>query len=157
MLAAMARTFDPLGICLPVTTYAKRLFQLASTNKPGWDSSLPSSLLQRWNLCASELHLLSSIFVPRCFRPPDFPINECVFTLVVFGDSSLEARGAVAYLRAVCGDRVSATFVLAKGRLSPLRKPLTIPRLELEEAVLAVELRQRPQSRPPMAPTPARP
>ena len=47
MLAAMARTFDPLGICLPVTTYAKRLFQHASTNKPGWDSSLPSSLLQR--------------------------------------------------------------------------------------------------------------
>ena len=140
MLAAMARTFDPLGICLPVTTYAKRLFQLASTNKPGWDSSLPSSLLQRWNLWAGELHLLSSIFVPRCFRPPDFPINECVFTLVVFGDSSLEARGAVAYLRAVCGDRVSATFVLAKGRHSPLRKPLTIPRLELEAAVLAVEL-----------------
>jgi ribonuclease HI len=50
-----------------------------------------------------------------------------------------EAYAAVAYLRAQFKDKVTVSFVMAEGRLAPL-KPTTIPRLELRAAVLAVKL-----------------
>jgi hypothetical protein len=64
--------------------------------------------------------------------------------LVIFADASPVAFGAVAccrlrYLRVRYGDKVHVSFVMAKGRLAPL-KPTTIPRLELNAAVLAVNL-----------------
>jgi hypothetical protein len=45
----------------------------------------------------------------------------------------------VAYLRTQCNDQINLSFVMAKGRIASL-KPTTVPRLELEAAVLAVRL-----------------
>ena len=55
LLSAMSREFDPLGICLPVITYAKLLFhetckirtRIPPYKKPiGWDEPLPECILE---------------------------------------------------------------------------------------------------------------
>ena len=57
-----------------------------------------------------------------------------------FADASQIAYGAVLYLRMVdVEDRIHCTFLIGKSRLAHL-KPMTVPRLELSAAVLAVQL-----------------
>ena len=54
----------------------------------------------------------------------------------VFADASLKAYGAVAYIQQ---DQGLPSFIMSKSRAAPL-KQLTLPRLELKAAVLAVKL-----------------
>lgn len=143
LLSAISLVFDPLGICLPVITAAKLLFQQTQTlDGPWsrcWDKPLPVEILAKWKSWASGLKNTSFPSVNRCFCPLDFPPNNTIFHLVIFADASSVAFGAVAYLRMECNGSVSLSFVMAKGRIATL-KPRTVPRLELEAAVLAVRL-----------------
>ena len=60
--------------------------------------------------------------------------------LHVFCDASLLGFGAVAYFRLDRGDgHIWCSFVMAKGRVAPVRQ-LTVPRLELQSAVMAVRV-----------------
>ena len=57
-------------------------------------------------------------------------------TLCIFCDASMDAFGACAYLRWAMKDcKYDVRFLTAKSRVAPL-KQLTIPRLELQAAVL---------------------
>lgn len=67
-----------------------------------------------------------------------------------FSDASEKGYAAVSHLRLVDVDKnVHCSFVMAKTRLSPL-KTITIPRLELTAAVLAVQLSQVIQAELPL-------
>ena len=64
----------------------------------------------------------------------------------VFGDSSQEVFSAVAFLRALFSpptesERTEFAFVIGKARFAPV-KTLTVPKLELQEALLAARLRE---------------
>ena len=65
--------------------------------------------------------------------------------LHMFGDSSQDVFSAVAFLRGRTAPEESApadlAFVFGKARVAPM-KALTIPKLELQEALLAVRLRK---------------
>ncbi|XP_017465319.1 PREDICTED: uncharacterized protein LOC108358465 [Rhagoletis zephyria] len=61
--------------------------------------------------------------------------------LHVFVDASSSAYAAVAYLRICKGEDVDIAFVAAKSRCAPL-KGMTIPRLELQAAVLGSRLQK---------------
>ncbi|XP_032785664.2 uncharacterized protein LOC116923312 [Daphnia magna] len=145
LLSAISLTFDPLGICLPAITGAKLLFQQTqklakdTPDVRGWDQPLSIEILSKWKQWTSSLEKLRLVSVKRCFRPANFPLVGSDFVLVIFADASPVAFGAVAYLRVRFGDKIHVSFVMAKGRLAPL-KPTTIPRLELKAAVLAVNL-----------------
>ena len=75
----------------------------------------------------------------RCIKPLYF--GDLKFAeLHNFADASQIAYGAVSYLRMVdVEDRIHCTFLIGKSRLAHL-KPMTVPRLELSAAVLAVQL-----------------
>ena len=62
----------------------------------------------------------------------------------MFGESSKEVFCAVGFLRAKCqGSSVAhVSFVVGKARVAPM-KPTTIPKLELQAALLAARLRQK--------------
>ena len=61
-------------------------------------------------------------------------------TLCIFSDASQNAFGACAYIRQKTKDgKFDVRFITAKSRVAPL-KQLTVPRLELQAAVLASRL-----------------
>ena len=62
--------------------------------------------------------------------------------LHIFADSSSKAYGCAAYLRLVKDDQVQVSFVIGKSRLAPLKeKRLSIPKLELQAATIAVRIK----------------
>ena len=76
--------------------------------------------------------------IPRCYVT-SLPVERK--ELHIFVDASEHAFGAVIYLRTLYdnGD-VSCVMVMSKSRLAPL-KTLTIPRLELQAAVLGIRVK----------------
>ena len=86
-----------------------------------------------------EMNKLNHVTFERCLTPDNVVGAP---SLIVFADASKEAFGACAYVRWETFDHMFITrFVSAKSRVTPL-KPLTIRRLELQAAVLAVRLSQ---------------
>nr|XP_039264588.1 uncharacterized protein LOC120340408 [Styela clava] len=86
----------------------------------------------------NELPKLQEVSIPRCFKPPGFKTDH--IELHTFCDASQVGYGAVSYLRMTSQNGViRCSFVLGKSRVTP-RKQITIPRLELCSAVLAVKL-----------------
>lgn len=84
-----------------------------------------------------EMEALNHVTFEKCLTP-DNVIGAS--SLIVFADASNQAFGACAYVRWETSDRLFVTrFVTAKSRIAPLI-PLTIPRMELQAAVLAVHL-----------------
>ena len=81
--------------------------------------------------------MLESLRVPRSFKPFEEPATSV--QLHIFCDASEKGFGAVAYLRTKGLKGVHVGFVAAKAHVSPL-KPLTIPKLELQGAVVALRL-----------------
>jgi len=77
--------------------------------------------------------------IPRCFKPSGFGAVVNV-QLHHFSDASEIGYGAVSYLRIVDDKGTPhCSFVLGKSRVTPL-KVVSIPRLELAAAVVAVKL-----------------
>jgi hypothetical protein len=84
-----------------------------------------------------ELEKLNEVTFPRCLTPTAAMGSPM---LCVFSDASRKAFGACAYLRwLICNGKYESRFIAAKSRVAPL-KELTIPRLELQAAVLASRL-----------------
>lgn len=75
----------------------------------------------------------------RCIKPYDFgqPVTA---QLHHFGDASESGYGTVSYLRLMNkAHTVHCSFIMAKARVVPL-KPITIPRMELTAATVAVRI-----------------
>lgn len=79
----------------------------------------------------------AGIRIPRRYslQNPD----DCKVSLIVFVDASEKAFAAVAYFRFVHNNEVEIALVMAKAKVAPV-KQLSIPRLELQAAVLGVRL-----------------
>ena len=61
--------------------------------------------------------------------------------LHIFADASVKAYGTLVYIKTINYGSISCNFVLTKSRLTPINKPsLTIPRLELEAALIIARL-----------------
>ena len=81
--------------------------------------------------------LLNEVKLERCLTPLDAMNNPW---LIIFCDASRLAFGACAYVRwQLLDGKFGVRFVAAKTRVAPL-KELTVPRLELQAAVLASRL-----------------
>ena len=109
-----------------------------------WDNNLPEDVSEKILEWAAELPKLSEITIPRCYFRG---IIESV-ELHVFGDSSQDVFSAVAFLRARVdsneGTETQLAFVFGKALVAPM-KALTIPKLELQAALLAARLKDEIQ------------
>ncbi len=86
-----------------------------------------------------ELDKLSILQIQRCTKPDHFdPINA--LQLHHFCDASEVGYGTVSYWRYM-NDRneIHVSFIVGKARVAPL-KQITIPRLELQAATLALKM-----------------
>ncbi|GBP20090.1 hypothetical protein EVAR_13862_1 [Eumeta japonica] len=127
--------FDPLGLLCPVTIKGKILMQRIWRSGIGWDDVLLERDYARWVDYLDEVRQLSQLRIPRCYA-----LRTSKIELHVFGDASEHAYAAVAYWRAVRPDgTVHLALVAGKSRVAP-NKVMSIPRLELQAALLACRL-----------------
>ncbi|XP_028419079.1 uncharacterized protein LOC114544723 [Dendronephthya gigantea] len=139
ILSQIARIYDPIGFAAAFLIHAKIGMQQLWESGYEWDQALPAKTCQNWIELFKELKQLNEVTFPRCLTPQT-ALEQPM--LCVFSDASRKAFGACAYVRwCVANGKYEARFVAAKLRVAPL-KELTIPRLELQAAVLASRLRK---------------
>ena len=137
LLSQVARFYDPIGFAAAFVIRAKISMQELWQIGLDWDDELPDDVQERWIQLFKEMQELDKIGFKRCLVPSE---SSELPVLCVFSDASQEAFGACAYIRQRRNeDTYSVNFVAAKSRVAPL-KQLTIPRLELQAAVLASRL-----------------
>ena len=84
-----------------------------------------------------EMIALNNVKFKRCLTPPKACGDP---SLIVVSDASRQAFGACVYVQwKLKGERFGVRFAAAKFRVAPL-KELTIPRLELQAAIIASRL-----------------
>ncbi|XP_043238689.1 uncharacterized protein LOC122390096 [Amphibalanus amphitrite] len=144
ILSTVSSVFDPLGIVSPVTLLGRVLLQRLCAVSCGWDEPLSDALTGEWEEWLAGARELDSVQLERCIVGP--PGKVLSTQLHVFADASETAYSAVAYLRREVrtpdGEvRCFVTFLLGKSLVNPVRF-VSVPRLELAAAVLAVRVRR---------------
>lgn len=144
ILSVISSVYDPLGYLAAVTLPAKQILQELCPRNCGWDEEIPQFWHRQWISWLAHLKELSGFPVSRCLKPRNFGATVHA-RLHHFADASEAGCGTVTCLRLQneLGD-VHVSFLLGKARVAPL-KPITIPRLELPAAVLAVGIVLRTQ------------
>ncbi|PIK53264.1 hypothetical protein BSL78_09838 [Apostichopus japonicus] len=129
-----------LGFVAPFILTAKFLIQDLCSKGLRWDEIVGPEEQRQWNEWLTELPSLERVEVERCFKHTIS--GDVKYGLHIFCDASERGYAAVAYLRTEhLNGQIQCSFVMGKARLCPLKR-VTIPRLELMSAVLAVELGQ---------------
>ena len=116
--------------------------QEVARRQVGWDEPAPSDMGRQWKLWVQSMKWLeqSSLEIPRCITPQGF--EDAVIELHHFSDASERAYGCCSYIR--CINRIgviSTGLVISRNKVAPI-KQCTIPRLELQAAVLAAKMDQ---------------
>lgn len=141
LLSMLASVYDPLGMVSPVVVVAKIIFQSECRLSKGWDEKLSAENMSLWAKWKEDLNQLSNFNIPRCVKPLDFN-KDLTYSFHHFCDASQYAYGVVSYLRVQdSSGRVYCSFLTSKSRLAPM-KAISIPRLELSAAVLAVKVEE---------------
>ena len=141
LLSYVSSVYDPLGIVCPFVLIAKKLFQDETRLKKDWDAALEPSNAAKFLKWLEMLPLLREVTIPRWMMPGAFK-DDWRIELHHFADASSEAYGTASYIRVTDSQgNVTVRFIFGKSRLAPL-KAVTIPRLELMAAVIAVNIDQ---------------
>ncbi|XP_076068358.1 uncharacterized protein LOC143040809 [Oratosquilla oratoria] len=140
LLAVIGKIYDPLGMVAPVVLEGRVLLQELFRNGIGWDcilSEIDQGLINVWMSRVNKLKLYS---IDRCTKKGITSKVEAI-ECHIFCDSSEIAYGSVVYLRYKHIDgTIQCSFMLGKAKVAPL-KSITIPRLELVAATLAIKLK----------------
>ena len=144
ILSTVSSIFDPLGVVAPVTLLGRVLLQQLCALTCGWDDPVPRLLAGEWHEWLAMADELSLVKLDRCIVGP--PGDVMSTQMHVFADASETAYSAVAYLVGEVRTPDGSTervvkFLMGKSLVNPVRF-VTIPRLELAAAVLAVKVRR---------------
>ena len=141
VLSTIASVFDPLGFLSPYILLGKQILQDMCRENAGWDKPLSDQVMPKWLAWRDGLTGLGSIKVERCLTPQNF--GTIVSTeLHHFSDASTSGYGQCSYIRIVNTEgRVHCALLAGKSRVAPI-KAVTVPRLELQAAVLSAKMAQ---------------
>lgn len=145
ILSLIAQVFDPLGLIGPYVMIAKIFMQKIWLSKTAWDEPLNDDLLKEWETFFKAMPELAKVKIPRnLFLQPRESVRQ--IQIHAFSDASLKGYGTCIYLWVQYNDdNISCNLIAAKSRVAPL-KQLTLPRLELQGAVLMASLSNRIRS-----------
>lgn len=136
ILSNIAHIFDPLGLLAVCTITAKIILQKLWLEKLSWDDPIPSKLSEKWMRFRKGLTKLNNIEISRrviCIKPTNINMH-------VFCDASIEAYGACIYIVSENNNnQLFSNLLCAKSKVAPL-SVVSVPRLELCAAQLAVRL-----------------
>ncbi|XP_072377892.1 uncharacterized protein [Diabrotica undecimpunctata] len=107
--------------------------------KQGWDASVPQIIFPQWQHFNEELLRLNNIEISRYVKLKDSISCE----LHEFSDANNKAYGVAIYVNSVDSDgHVLVRLLCPKSKVAPL-KVISIPRLELCDALLLARLSER--------------
>ena len=140
MLNFVSSVFDPIGLIAPHAVRARLLLkEIWRIHGQQWDDELPVDIKTKFLGSHSGLPSLGKMSIKRSYfsAPVDW------VGLHMFGDSSEEVFCAVAFLgaRVKTSLETQVAFVFGKARVAPM-KALSIPKLELQAALLATRLKE---------------
>ncbi|XP_073963055.1 uncharacterized protein [Choristoneura fumiferana] len=141
ILSYISKFYDPMGFVSPIVIRAKSIIQKVWSSNVGWDERIPNELADEWLEFANSLAIMHPISIRR-----HIPTNSVkAVQLIGFADaSSTTGYGCCIYLRVVDEAGMAELHLLcSKSRVNPRAKPLTIPRLELNAALLLSILMER--------------
>ncbi|XP_055631551.1 uncharacterized protein LOC129771679 isoform X1 [Toxorhynchites rutilus septentrionalis] len=136
LLSQSMSVYDPLGLLSHITIQSRILMQELWKSGITWDEQLNPALKKNWENWHAKLEEARAIRIPRSYANSSHPKER---ELHVFVDASENAYAAAVYLRSVYESHIDVNFMAAKARVAPT-KILSIPRLELQAAVLGSRL-----------------
>lgn len=139
ILSVTMSVFDPFGFLANYMLHAKLMIQALWRTATDWDEQVPEIINKRWRVWCKEIERIQDLQIPRCHS--EYLTTTLNLQLHIFGDASEEAFAAVAYWRLVYNGICVLSFVAGKTKCAPLKR-LSVPRLELQAAVLAVRIYQ---------------
>lgn len=139
--------YDIYGILSPVTVQGKILLRSIWKTDLIWDNKLTKDLFIDFQDWINDLKQVIDLRVPRWFfslahTSADVDAKEMAgeLQLHVFCDASPSSYSAVAYWRLTkTSGKVCVSFIACKNRIAPT-KLVSVPRLELQGALLAARL-----------------
>ena len=139
ILSATAACYDPLGLATPYIVKGRMLMQELTRLRLGWDEPVPAEVKTDWIRWLAGLQQLKEVKVPRCLTPSGLSAASRV-ELHHFADASEKGYGTATYMRTISMDgEVHCSLMTSRARVTPI-KSVSIPRLELTAAKLAVEV-----------------
>lgn len=107
-----------------------------------WDDVIDDTNFETWKSFLGQLQRITEVKIDRCYSINFMQAEN--LQLHVFCDASVEAYSAIAFVRIQVGEKVEIKFIMAKTRVTPTKNTtvnsLTIPRLELEAALLGSKI-----------------
>ena len=138
LLSVIMSIFDPLGFLAPYTTHSRILMQLLWSKEVKWDDKIPDEEFEIWKIWLHEIDFVKDCKISRYYMSTESEIKS--IELHIFCDASKKAYAAVGYWRFILSNNsYRVSIIMAKSRVTPL-KATTIPRLELQAALLATRL-----------------
>lgn len=135
LLHELASIHDPLGLIAPVVLPIRIMMQESWRLDQRWDDPLLEKIIDMWTRLKEEMLSIENLRIPRCVRQATSPSS---MEINAFRDASEDGFGAGVYIRTTYQDQqVNVRLAIGKSRVAPLRQ-LSIPRLELQGAVMAV-------------------
>jgi Pao retrotransposon peptidase/Protein of unknown function (DUF1759)/Family of unknown function (DUF5641)/Putative peptidase (DUF1758)/Integrase zinc binding domain len=135
ILSEVASIYDPVGWLAPVTFKAKMFLQSLWEQKLDWDEQIPDKHKAEWSQFSSQLKKLEEIKIKRWIGETNN------IQLVGFCDASENGYAAVIYAISKKSDvEKQVSLIAAKTRITSEENRQTIPRQELDGAVLLAEL-----------------
>lgn len=138
ILSFITKFYDPLGLIGPVLVESKQIMQKLWLSNTDWDSIPPTELNEEWQIFYNNLVNMKPIQPKRNVCP----YNMANVQLIGFSDASNIATGCLIYLRTTDRNgKVTMSLLCSKSRINPKdNKKLTVPRLELNGALLLAKL-----------------
>lgn len=140
VLSLTMSIFDPFGLVADIVIRSKLILQELWRHSLDWNTPIPPEMYKKWYEWYVELQNVQNIQIERCYSRK-FSDPSTLIDLHIFVDASEVAFAAVGYWRIVSNGQIDVKFVAGKSKCAPL-KPLSIPRLELQAAVLGVRLKE---------------
>ncbi len=139
VLSTVNSLYDPLGFLAPITVHGRLILRELTKQAEDWDTPLPKDMETEWTRWKRSLRDLEGLQIPRPYT--SFSTEGALRReLCIFADASVKAIAAVAYIKVTSHqEQTDIGFVFGKAKLAP-QPDLTIPRLELCAAVLAIEI-----------------
>ena len=139
VLSSVSSSFDPVGLQTPNTVRARLLLKdIWKISGQIWVDELPEGIKDKFLESQSGLPLLGQLNIPHFYCTE--PVDQT--ELLMFGDSSQDVFCSVGFLRARLSSshKTQISCIFGKARVAPM-KALSIPKLELQAALLAARLK----------------